>query len=316
MWDKNILNRLYLCVKESVPQSLITCLWLLKIMLPISLVVRLLDYYGVIAHLSNYMQPLFEFVGLRGNLAIVFVTSFFVPLYGTIAVMASLTMTLREATILTLMCLIAHSLPVECAVTKRTGSPFFKMVSLRIGMAFVAAIVLNLVLPHSDEIFKLSQEIVAYSSIGDVFYQWGIASVELTIIVVTIVTLLIILQRTLLEFNLIDKLSKPLNPLMRIFGLPEKASFLWIVGNVVGLGYGGAIMIGMVKEGKISYSEANTVNWHLAISHSLLEDTILFVLIGINIWTIIITRVGLAIALLWMRKLFYYFRNRASLVHT
>lgn len=274
-------------------------------MLPIGLGVRLLDYWGVIAEMSIYLQPLFEFIGLRGNLAIVFVTSVFVPLYATIAVMASLTMSLREATILTLMCLIAHSLPVECAVTKRTGSPFFIMVSLRVIMAFITAIFLNIILPLDNAPFEFSGEVAIYSSIKEVFIVWGYSSLELIAIVVLIVTSLMILQRILIEFNWIDKLSKPLSPLMRLFGLPQKSSFLWIVGNVVGLAYGGAIMIDMVKEGKITYREANTVNWHLAISHSLLEDTILFALLGINVWVIILTRIGMAIAVVWGRKGLY-----------
>ena len=307
----SILSRIVLCVKESIPKSLKTCLWLLKIMLPIGLVVRLLDYYGIIADLSVYLQPVFEFIGLRGNLAIVFVTSVFVSLYATIAVMASLPMSLREATILTLMCLIAHSLPVECAVTKRTGSPFFRMVSLRVGMAFIAAILLNLILPYSDKPFEFSGEADVYANISDVFTAWGYSSLELIAIVILIVTSLMILQRILIEFNWIDILSRPLNPLMKLFGLPEKSSFLWIVGNIVGLAYGGAIMIDMVKDGHITYKEANTVNWHLAISHSLLEDTILFVLLGINVWVIILTRVGLAIAVVWIRRLVYYLKDRS-----
>ncbi len=307
---ENTFQKLYISVKESLPKSFRTCLWLLKIMLPVGLAVRFLDYFGFIAEMSVYLQPVFEFIGLRGNLAIVFVTSVFVPLYASMAVMASLTMTLREATILTLMCLIAHSLPVECAVTKRTGSPLLRMISLRVGMAFVAAFVLNVVLPLSDKPFEFAGEIDIYNSVGDVFMAWIYSSVDLTLIVVLIVTSLMILQRILIEFNLIDKLSRPLKPLMKVFGLPENSSFLWIVGNVVGLAYGGAIMIDMVKEGKISYGQANTVNWHLAISHSLLEDTILFALIGINVWVILITRVGLAIVVLWTRRFFYFIRKK------
>lgn len=281
-------------------------------MLPIGLGVRLLDYYGFIADMSNYLQPVFEFIGLRGNLAIVFVTSIFVPLYGTIAVMASLPMTLREATLLALMCLIAHSLPVECAVTNKTGSPFFRMFSLRIIMAFVAATILNIILPQSDAPFTLTENLVEFHSLTEVIKAWAISSINLTIIVVLIVTFLMILQRILIDFNWIEILSKPLKPLMKIFGLPDNASFLWIVGNIVGLGYGSAIMIDMVKDGHISYKDANTVNWHLAICHSLLEDTILFTLIGINIWVILCTRIGLAIAVVWIRKLFYLLKFRIT----
>ena len=308
-----LLLRVRKCIIESLPRSFSTCLWLLKIMLPISLAVRVLDYYGVISYLSTYLHPLFQLIGLPGSLAIVFVTSIFVPLYGTIAVMASLTMTLREATILSIMCLIAHNLFVECAVTKKTGSSFWGMFSLRVGVAFVMAYVLNLVLPPNNAPFKLSIDSASYTNLVDLFSGWFYSSIQLTLIIAVIVTSLMILQRILLEFELIDKISKPLEPLMKLFGLPLNAPFLWIVGNVVGLAYGGAVMVDMVEQGKMTYEESNTVNYHLSISHSLLEDTILFVALGINIWIIVISRVTFAIAVVWIRRFIkYLFKSKVE----
>lgn len=47
----------------------------------------------------------------------------------------------------------------------------------------------------------------------------------LIVTIVLIVTALMILQRALSEFNLIDLISRPLRPLMRIFGLPDNSPF-------------------------------------------------------------------------------------------
>lgn len=304
------LKRLQKCVVESLPSTYRTCIWLLKIMLPISLGVRILDYYGFIEYLSTYLHPLFDLIGLPGRLAIVFVTSIFVPLYGTIAVMASLSMTLRDATILSIMCLVAHNLFVECAVTKKTGSSFFGMIALRIGMAFVVAYVLNKILPIDNSLFLLSKNIESYNGLKDVFISWFYSSLQLTFILVVIVASLMILQRILIEFNMIEKISKPLVPLMRIFGLPDNAPFLWIVGNVVGLAYGGAVMVDMIEEGKITKEDANLVNYHLSISHSLLEDTVLFVALGINVWVIIISRISFAIIVVWTKRFFVYAKTK------
>lgn len=304
------LKRLQKCVVESLPSTYKTCIWLLKIMLPISLGVRILDYYGFIEYLSTYLHPLFDLIGLPGRLAIVFVTSIFVPLYGTIAVMASLSMTLRDATILSIMCLVAHNLFVECAVTKKTGSSFFGMIALRIGMAFVVAYVLNKILPIDNSLFLLSKNIESYNGLKDVFISWFYSSLQLTFILVVIVASLMILQRILIEFNMIEKISKPLVPLMRIFGLPDNAPFLWIVGNVVGLAYGGAVMVDMIEEGKITKEDANLVNYHLSISHSLLEDTVLFVALGINVWVIIISRISFAIIVVWTKRFFVYAKTK------
>ena len=300
---REILSRFKKAIVESLPKAYHTCLWLLKIMLPISLLVRVLDYYGFVEYLSTFLYPVFHLLGLPGKLAIVFVTSLFVPLYGAIAVMASLSMTIREATILTLMCLIAHNLLVECAVTKKTGSSFLGIFTLRVVMAFVIGFTLNLVLPPNESAFILSSAVEGYTSLQQVFTDWFYSSLQLTLVLVTIVTSLMIFQRILSEFKLIDKLTKPLAPLMQIFGLPKHASLLWVVGNIVGLAYGGALMVDMIEEGQVTRKEADMVNHHLSISHSLLEDTILFVALGINIWVIIIPRLLFAMLVVWSKRL-------------
>lgn len=303
---KDFFPRLWKCTQEALPKAGKTSLWLLKIILPVSLFVRLLDYYGVIAYLAEYMHPLFNLIGLPGALAIVFITSVFLPLYASIAVMTSLVMTVREATILALMCLVAHNLLVECAVTKKTGSSFWGMVVLRIGMAFGVAVFLNTLLPPDNTPFELLTQPEQYTSLGAVFMAWMQSSGILIVTILLIVTALMILQRALSEFNLIDVISRPLRPLMRVFGLPESSPFLWIVGNVIGLTYGGAVMVDMVEEGKLTLKDSNTVNYHLAISHSLLEDTLLFAALGINWWIIIGTRVLFAMGVVWVRRLIIY----------
>ena len=299
-------ERILKSIREALPKSGKLCLWLLKIILPVSLLVRLLQYYGIIDYLAEYMNPLFNLIGLPGATAVVFLTSIFLPLYTSIAVMTSLAITIREATILTVMCLIAHNLIVECAVTKKTGSSFIGMAVLRISMAFVAAIFLNNVLPVNDTPFTQLSSPEHYATLTSVLESWIYSSLTLIVTIVLIVTALMILQRLLSEFNLIDTISRPLRPLMRIFGLPDNSSFLWIVGNVVGLAYGGAVMVDMVEEGKLTLKDSNTVNHHLAISHSLLEDTLLFVALGINLWIIIGTRLLLAMLVVWGRQLIIY----------
>jgi hypothetical protein len=302
---KTNFQRLFGCVQLALPKSLKLCLWLFKIILPLSLLVRLLQYYGVVGYLANFLHPLFHLVGLPGETAIVFVTSIFLPLYATIAVMTSIEMSLRAATILTLMCLLAHNLPVECAVTKKTGSTFVGMFILRIAMAFVVALFLNLVLPQSDVPFMQAAVAAHDVSISALLTAWLYSSLSLILTIVLIVTGLMVLQRILMEFELIEVISRPLHPLMKLFGLPDNynSSFLWIVGNLVGLAYGGAIMVDLVEEGKLSLEETNMVNHHLAISHSLLEDTLLFAALGIPIGTIVGTRLLFAIAVVWGKRL-------------
>lgn len=294
-----------------MPRSLSICLWLFKVMLPISLAVRVLQHVGVIAWLASWLSPVFSYIGLSGDSAIVFLTSIFLPLYPTIAVMATLTLTLREATILAVMCLVSHNLPVECSVAHKTGSPFGQIVAFRIGMSFVSAIVLNLLLPQTDAPFvTFMASGVEATSWAMLFTQWLSSSLTLVVTILLIVTGLMVMQRVLEEFGWMHRIAHSLSPLMRLFGLPTGCSLLWLTGNIVGMAYGAAIMIDEVEQGRLSRYEANLVNHHLGVSHSLLEDTMLFVAMGISFWWIFLTRLVLAIVSVWAMRTWGFIRRR------
>ena len=289
---------------RAIPRSLSICVWLLKVMLPISLAVRVLQHVGFIEWLAAILSPMFSIIGLSGDSAIIFLTSIFLPLYPTIAVMTTLTLTLREATILAVMCLVSHNLPVECSVAHKTGSPFGRIVAFRIAMSFVSAIVLNWLLPQSDAPFSfMNMGATEVTSWGMLFMQWLSSSLTLTVTIVLIVTALMVLQRVLEEFGWMHRIAHLLSPLMRIFGLPSGCSLLWLTGNIVGMAYGAAIMIDEVEQGRLTRHEANLVNHHLGVSHSLLEDTMLFVAMGISFWWIFLTRLVLAIVTVWTMRL-------------
>ena len=280
-------------------------------MLPISLAVRVLQYVGVIDWLAGYLSPIFSYIGLSGDSAIVFLTSIFLPLYPTIAVMTTLTLTLREATILAVMCLVSHNLPVECSVAHKTGSPFGRIVAFRIIMSFVSAIVLNWLIPQSDAPFSfLASATTEVTSWGLLFIQWLSSSLVLIITIILIVTALMVLQRVLEEFGWMHRIAHILSPLMRLFGLPTGCSLLWLTGNVVGMAYGAAIMIDEVEQGRLTRHEANLVNHHLGVSHSLLEDTMLFVAMGISFWWIFLTRLALAMIAVWTMRIVKPNRHR------
>jgi hypothetical protein len=58
-----------------------------------------------------------------------------------------------------------------------------------------------------------------------------------------------------------------------------------------------------VERGKLSKKHADILNYHIAISHSLLEDTLLFVAIGVTAGWIIIPRVLIAGVVVWVKRL-------------
>lgn len=294
------MQRVLSCIRLAFPKATKTIVWLLKLMLPVALVVSFLQYWGVMDWLAQYLSPVFEHIGLPGISAIVFITSLFLPLYSVLAVIATLTLGMREVTILAIMCLISHNLIVETAVQKRTGSSLINMLVVRIGMSFVAALLLNWLLPTTG--FAVSQPTLQsahLSSIGDVFIAWSKSSIWLIIKVSLILYGLFILQNILNEFRWLDKISAFFAPVMRFFGLSREVSFLWFVSQTLGLAYGSAVMIEQVNKEMVKKQDANMLNYHIAVNHSLLEDTLLFASIGVPVLWILAPRVGLALLVVW-----------------
>jgi spore maturation protein SpmB len=200
-----------------------------------------------------------------------------------------------------LMGLIAHNLIVETVVQVKTGSTALRMVCLRLAGAVVGGLFLHWVLPENDAavIHGITSSHLPFL---ELMQHWLTGTLWLTLKLTCILVSLNILQRILEEFGVMAVLARWVSPLLRLMGLPANTAFLWIVANVVGLAYGAAVLIEHRKENRISSEDADLLNHHIAISHSLLEDTSLFLAIGAGLGWITLPRIILAAIVVWTVK--------------
>jgi hypothetical protein len=290
-------------LQTALPKAFKTAIWLLSLMLPISLGVTILQYFGVISWAAGLLNPLFHYLGLSGQCAFVFLTSIFLNIYSAIAVISSLPLTIREITILALMCLISHNMIIETIIQGKTGSSKVKMVFIRLISSIISALLLNYLLPAEALKTVVQQVSQQQPTLWFVVEDWAVKMFILAIKVVVFVSSLMVLQQILEKSGIIEIISKVLAPLLKLMGLPRRTSFLWIVANVLGLAYGAAIMIEELEKEKLNREESNLLNHHIAVSHSLLEDTLLFMTIGVAAFWITIPRILIAIAVVWMYRL-------------
>ncbi len=289
------------CIKAALPATWKSTAWLLKLMIPISLAVTLMQHFGILAWIASWINPLFIHFGLPGESAVVFISGAAAGTYAGIAAMMSIPLTMKQATILALMIALCHALPMECAVNRKTGSSFWKMAVIRIVMALACALTLNALLPEmAGRYIYLGAD--ADSSFGEVMATWAVSQVKMSLMVALIIFTLMTVQRMLEAFRLLEPLSRMLSPLMKMFGLPIHASYMWLVGNVLGISYGSAVMLELEEKGMVTREEANDVNYHLIMNHSMLEDTIVFAATGISALLLVATRMSFALLLVWGRK--------------
>lgn len=305
-----ILSRFGAAAASGARKSLGAVAFLLRIMVPVSLAVALLGWSGLLSHIAAFLKPFMNLIGLPGEAALAVISGALLTNYSAIAVLDGLHVSLRDATIVGVMCLISHNLIVETAVMKKAGSSALKMASLRVGTSIVAAFILNLALPRALADIPFSAVSGAGGAVGAGLRQafwpmiagWLRSTVSLSLKIVALVTAIMVLQKLLEEFRVTDALSRLLGPLMRLFGLAAETSFLWIVINIVGYAYGAGITVDATKSGRMKLKDADLLNHHAAISHSLLEDTILYAAVGIPVLWLMVPRLLLSVAVVWIER--------------
>ena len=279
--------------------ALKTALWIIRIIIPVSFIVTLLDFYGVIEWISTYTAPLFQLIGLHGNAAVVYFSSLFLPLYAPIAIIATLPLTLREITILALMCLITHNLPIECAVQRRSGTPFWQTLVIRLTFSILGGILLNLILPNGMNaqctMHNAQLQTQQILTLQTTLINWFSSTISLCIKIILIITALMYGQFLLKRYGIINKIARPLAPLMRLCGLQPSSAFLWLVAQIVGLTYGAGIMAQEIEESGADREELHRINLHISVNHSLIEDTAIFCMLGVAWYFLVIPRLIFAI---------------------
>ena len=272
-------------------------------MVPVSFAVTLLQHWGILDYIAHALEPVCRLFGLRGEAALVIVTTALMNIYSGIAVIQSIPFTAREICIMALMGLLAHNLIVETLVQIKTGSKGWRMVCLRLAGLAAGGLFLNWTLPADDTvvIHGISSNHLPFL---ELMQNWLAGTLWLTSKLVCIVVSLNILQRILDEFGVLNILARWVAPLLRPLGLPASTALMWIVANVIGLAYGAAVLIEHRKENKISAEDADLLNHHIALSHSLLEDTALYLAIGVGLGWITLPRIALAAIVVWaVRKM-------------
>lgn len=344
-------ERLVKCVKEVLPSTTKTCIWLLKITIGVSVLILFMRYFKILPWLSATLGPLFNHFGLPGEAALAYVSGYFVNMYAMLAIAGSMDLTARAITILGVMSLCSHNMITETAVQGKTGANPVRVVITRTLAGFVLAFVLNLILPlsHSDiamlggavgesevvvasvaeaptgvapaAVASVAEAPAGVTSVAEtapaaeasiteapaavqplfkeLAVEWCYSTLSILVKMTLLIYSLAILQRILSEFGVIRWVSKFLKPLLLLFGLPARCSFLWIIANILGIAYGGAVMMEEVRAGKLSLRDIKLVNQHIGISHSNLEDLTLVASIGGIWWVMLLSRWAGSFILVW-----------------
>lgn len=119
---------------------------LTKVVVPVYVLVTILKYTPVLPYISKYMAPVMCIVGLPGEASLALVLGYLVNIYAAIGAITPLDLTAKQITIISVMLLLAHSLPMETAISKKTGVRVTGLVTLRLVVGFALAAGLNILI--------------------------------------------------------------------------------------------------------------------------------------------------------------------------
>ncbi|MDX8360619.1 nucleoside recognition domain-containing protein [Cytobacillus sp. IB215316] len=287
-------------VKKGFIVGLQTTWTLGKIIFPVTLIVTILQYTVILQWIMKSISPLMGLFGLSGDAAIPLVLGNFLNLYAAIGAILTLDLTVKEVFILAVMLSFSHNLIIESSVAARVGVKLWIMMVTRIGLAVISAFMINILWAGGNELAQYG----LISKEEEVVTGWGsiiVAGVEKGLIgilqLALIVIPLMIGIQILKDLKWLETFSKWMSPLTKLLGMKENTSTTLAAGLLFGLAYGSGVMIQAVKEDGVSKKDTVLAFIFLVSCHAVIEDTLVFIPLGIPILPLLLIRVFVAILL-------------------
>ncbi|MBU8880937.1 nucleoside recognition domain-containing protein [Bacillus sp. FJAT-29790] len=286
--------------KRGIMVGLKTTWALGKIIFPVTLIVAMLQHTPVLPWVINLITPLMNLIGLSGDAAIPIVLGNFLNIYAAIGAILSLDLTVKEVFITAVMLSFSHNLLIESSVAVKVGVKIWIILAVRIGLAVISAAIINLVWHGGSEIAKYGiipakvEEVTGWTPILiNALQKAGLGIFQLAIIVIPLMIVIQILK----DLKWLAVFSKWMAPVTRVLGMKENTSTTLAAGLLFGLAFGAGVMIQAVKEDGVSKKDVTIAFIFLVACHAVVEDTLIFVPLGIPVLPLLLIRLGVAILL-------------------
>lgn len=262
---------------------------LFRIMIPIIIVIKVVEELGGIVILSEWLSPIMESVGLPKEMGLVWATTILTNIYAGLIIFinSDVSLTVAQASVLGSMMLLAHSLPIEGAIAKKAGVSWFATLSIRVGGSLVLAWLLNLSYQYGD-LLNYPATVLWQSEVSsdNSYIGWAIEQLKNFAVIFMVISALLLLLKVLKVLGIEKLMALLLRPFLRLLGISKDATNLTIIGITLGLSFGGGLLINESKKGHIAARDVFTAIMLLNLLHSLIEDTLLILLIGADFYTI------------------------------
>lgn len=298
------MEKVKIFFKELFSDTLKTAWVMLKILIPVSIGVKILQETGAMEYVGLALAPLMRLVGLPGEMGLVWGTGMITNLFGGIIAYMSLApyyhLDVAQTTVLCLMMLVAHTFPIELQVAKKAGVKFITMFIFRFGFAFLMGLALNLIyngfsVLQEPAVITWKQKII----LDPTWQQWAIGELKNYGTIMLFIFCLLFLIKILKVIGVINWITKGLSPILRMMGIGAEVTTIAIIGLTLGVVYGGVLIINESKNKEINKRDIFYCLALMGLCHSVIEDTILMMALGGHYTGILIFRLLASILIIW-----------------
>lgn len=279
------MNQLLKIAQELLKDAASATLELCKVMIPTLILVKVLQEMGLIDYLAWPLKPVMGLLGLPAEMGLVWATAIINNIYTGMVVLASLIgdtpLTTAQATVLGVLMLVAHAIPVECAIVRKSGARFFFQAITRLVGAFLFGWLLNTIYTATGTLQGPATLLFQADPTTDPsLMNWAISQAKNVGSVFFIILALLVMMRILHATGIIELMNRILRPVLNLIGIGPKASAITVIGLTMGLSYGGGLIINESRNGSVGKQDIFYSLTLMGLSHSLIEDTLLIMLIG------------------------------------
>jgi hypothetical protein len=281
-----------------------TSFTLFKIIIPVSIIVKILSELGLVKIIGESISPVMGLVGLPGDFGIVWTTTMITNIYGGMIAFFNLSLvnsySVAQVTVLATMMLIAHTLPVEVRIAQKAGVRAWFTILFRVGCAFIIGAILSFIFTNFNILQDKNNVLWQPGISNPTLTQWVIDQLRNYAMIFLIILGLMSLIYILKKYGVMQKLNNLMEPGLRALGMSKNAAPVTIIGMTLGLSYGGGLIIKETKEKMLGKKDAFLSLCLMGLSHSLIEDTLLMVAIGANLIGILGARIIFTIVVMFV----------------
>ncbi|PTM56647.1 nucleoside recognition domain-containing protein [Desmospora activa] len=268
-----------------------------KIIFPVTLAVSLLQHTPVIDGLVRLLTPAMSWLGLPGEAAIPLVLGNMLNLYAAIGAILTLDLTVKQVFILAVMLSFSHNLLLESAVCRRVGVNAGLVAGVRIGLAVITAVMIHWLWQGGDSAAHYGwitpqTQPEGWLEITGLALQTAMTGIfQLALVVFPLMMGIQILK----DWHWLDRFADWMVPMMRPLGIEPRGSIIMASGLLFGLAMGAGVIIEQAREKGFSKRDMTLMILFLAACHAVVEDTLIFAPLGIDVLPLLLIRLGVAI---------------------